>query len=304
MTSIANINVDIDLTATGLITGTIIANVNSPTNFSITSTCFYSEIINSDGGNYAYTLPQNPIIGKVYCVRNDGASTVALFPGSSNSVITGLVGALAGGAYTSILQYSYVNVVAVSSNGAKNTQSGSNPFNNPLIQWQVIDDDEQIPTAVTTLGGSYYEGASAVPQTITAVQIIQPVTFVTITNQLTNVLTITTNNKFKYIGTGNRIWMISATVSFNTINTNAQYTFYIRVNGGTNWYGTQGSDGQQNVLDIAEPCAYTISSAILMVPNDYFEIMVDISIYASGSTIISADTGINISRLNIYSSNI
>lgn len=302
MTSLSNINTGIDLSATGLITGTAIANVNSMINFFISPTCFFSDIILLDVGNYAYTLPINPIIGKIYCVRNDDTSgtgqNIFLFPGSSNSYIIGEIGSFGAGNAVEIPVNSYVNLIAVSSNGLKNNQSGANPFNNPLIVWQTADDDIITPN-FNRLQGFFYEAASAAPQTITNVDV--PVVFGTVIhNQIPNNLTVTTNSKFQNTN-GARMWIVSACVYFEDNGTGAQqFEIYIRVNGGTTWYST--NEGDNNADDFDE--AYSIQSPILMSNNDYIEIMVNAN--NVGATIIGGTSGIyypsvtELSRINIY----
>jgi len=142
MSSPGNVNLGINLTTLG--TGTAIPNIttsaagNPPTSplMWISPTTTYSQITTSTATNYAYTLPLNPVIGQVYTIRNDSADSVWVFPPTTTSSISGPNGPVTGVA--EVLVNGSASFMAVSNNGAANTATLTNPYNNPAIVYHQI----------------------------------------------------------------------------------------------------------------------------------------------------------------------
>ncbi len=157
----ANTNIGINLTT--LATGTTAAKISTTSGATqsdgttsqmfISSSCYYSQITTATVSNNAYTLPVYPIIGQTYTIRNDGASPVSIFPGSSTSIITTDGGALSAGTSQPIGTGNAASFLAISTNGALNTATGASVYNNPLVNWQVSAEDSNDPSIVQILTG-------------------------------------------------------------------------------------------------------------------------------------------------------
>jgi hypothetical protein len=151
--SSSNSNVGLNLTT--LATGTAIANISTNAGASnldgttnkmfIGQNCSYSEIATATTTNNAYTLPNNPIVGQTYTIRNDSSTIVYIFPGTTTSSIVSSSGSLGLGNAIGIPPYETTTLTCVSSNGALNTASGTNPFNNPANVYHVSA--QPVPTA-------------------------------------------------------------------------------------------------------------------------------------------------------------
>ncbi len=226
MGTIDNINIGISLTA--LLTTTLIGKVNKPQSFTSPS-CFYTEILTSDAANTAYNLPNLPLVGASYYYRNDSVGAINIFPGSSTSTITALTGLQPAGISVAIGQYECMCFIAVSTDGAKNTASGANPYNNPNVTWFVKNEDVRIgtvPPVVPGLNPLIYSAAGRATQNIIAGTFL--VNFeVPINNTMLTDITVTATNRFTYSGTTPRIWFVTISVVVNNSNVALNPFIYI-----------------------------------------------------------------------------
>lgn len=140
-------------------TGTTIANISTiagatqndgTTQGSFMSGSYaYTQIGVATSTNYAYTLPINPSVGQVYTIRNDGVFTVQLFPSTTTSTINTAGGASGAGLAIPIPPNGgVVSLICNGSNGALNSATGANPYNNPAISWNLLTSNGNVDAPV------------------------------------------------------------------------------------------------------------------------------------------------------------
>lgn len=231
----------------------------------IAPNCQYSQIATSTITNYAYTLPYNPIVGQIYTIRNDGATTVSLFPGTTNSTINAIGGSAGAGNPVYIGgNGGVISLICDSNNGAVNTAVGA-AYNNPLsvfheIATALITGSDIVSIAQPTAAqlaltpnqsGTVYSlgtNTSANTYTLPAVAVSAGVnyTFVRNVNASGFAITIHAASAVVY---GNIIGNVATTVANNVILTAQTNIIFTATTGligdrvyifsdGVNWYAT------------------------------------------------------------------
>ncbi len=270
----SNSNLGINLVT--LATSTTIANISTnagatyldgTTNLKfIAPNCGYSQISTLASNNNAYTLPFNPIVGQTYTIRNDGSYILSIFPGTSSSQILVSGSLLPAGSCGYVGSGDSITLLCVSNNGALNTQSGANPFNNPASVFDVIT--ETLKTSpiifVPASGGAIVLGSYESSTTV-----IIPTLTANGTCNLTTLLSPGIRFKFICSGTLGNTFTITAT---NLIN------------------GVIANTGNANVLTaIAKAQNITVQFTATAHTGDWVELICDgTNWYVSGlSTVIA-----------------
>lgn len=126
------------LNLTTLATGTAAADVNAASSAFIPSSVQYVQVSTCTSSNNALTLPVQPTLNMPLIVRNDGVNVLNLFAGSSTATINGIAGSVVNGQALVGGNGGQIEIMAISNNGAANTATGANVYNNPVIAWQVL----------------------------------------------------------------------------------------------------------------------------------------------------------------------
>ncbi len=183
---------------------------------SLPSTAFYSQISVCTTTNNAIALPNNPQVGQVYTIRNDGVAVAQIFPGSSTSTINGV----AATAPYPVGAGTDVSFVAISNNQALNTAATSAAPNNPLVAWQVNSPVTQANNVFTVLTAMTTASANSA-NTATNFNLVSGTTYIVPAMAGTCAVTLPANAssagvnyKFIMSGTvGNAMTLTSATAT-------------------------------------------------------------------------------------------
>jgi hypothetical protein len=132
----SNTNIGVNLTTVNA--GNIMPIQSNASGY-IAPTCFYTQISTCTTASNNYSLPNNPILGQIYTIRNDGASVAIISAGSTNSTINGISSANgASGTYLLGGEGGTAAFIAISSNGIASTSASTASANNPLIVWHSV----------------------------------------------------------------------------------------------------------------------------------------------------------------------
>jgi hypothetical protein len=274
---------NVGLNLTTLATGTAIANISTnagATNLDGTTNkmfigqnCSYTQIATSTATNNAMTLPNDPVLGQTYTVRNDGAYIVNLFPGTTTSQFQYSGGLTTAGNAIQIGSGDAITVLCSSSNGAFNTNAGANPFNNPANIYQIVNESAKTSGIINVPAGG---GALTLTASQSGSTIIIPILTAVGTCNLTTLLQ--PGLKFKFI--------CAPTSASNAI----AFTFTITATGLINGVIANNATASANALTaIAKAFNNTVQFTATAHAGDWVELVCDgTNWYVSGLSTVTA----------------